>query len=68
MKRALLEELGPVRIIDHALGTREIAVPIPAIGVLRALTKLIRPAARRDVALPHIRGLDHDRHRPKARR
>jgi hypothetical protein len=57
----LLEELGPVRIIDQALGTVEIEVPIPAVGVSPALRKLLRLAAPHDVAVPLIRGDKSDR-------
>jgi GNAT superfamily N-acetyltransferase len=48
----LLQELGPVRIVDQDLGTVEIEVPIPPIGLAPALRKLIRIAARHDVAVP----------------
>lgn len=48
----LLERLGPIRIVDQEAGTVEIEVPIPAIGVAPALRKLLRIAARNDVAVP----------------
>jgi GNAT superfamily N-acetyltransferase len=48
----LLQELGPVRVVDRDLGTVEIEVPIPPIGLAPALRKLIRIAARHDVAVP----------------
>ncbi len=55
----LLQELDPVRIVDRELGTVEIEVPIPAIGLAPALRKVIRIAAQHDVAVPlahHRRG------------
>jgi GNAT superfamily N-acetyltransferase len=48
----LLQELDPVRIVDRELGTVEIEVPIPAIGLAPAVRKVIRIAAEHDVALP----------------
>jgi GNAT superfamily N-acetyltransferase len=48
----LLRELDPVRIVDRELGTVEIEVPIPPIGLAPALREVIRIAARHDVALP----------------
>jgi GNAT superfamily N-acetyltransferase len=48
----LLQELDPVRIVDQELGTVEIEVPIPPIGLAPALRKLIRIAAQHDVAVP----------------
>ena len=48
--RGLLERLGPVRIIDEAVGTVEVEVPIPAVRLAPALQKLLRIAARHDVA------------------
>lgn len=42
----LLEELGPMRIIDRAPGTVQIEVPIPEIGLAPALRKLLRVAAQ----------------------
>ena len=47
----LLKELDPVRIVDRELGTVEIEVPIPAIGLAPALRQVIRIAAQHDVAL-----------------
>ena len=68
--RDLLEELGPVRIVDHALGTMEIEVPIPTVGVSPALRKLLRIAAQHDAAAPPIPGCESDlaHHRSKASR
>jgi hypothetical protein len=48
----LLRELDPVRIVDRELGTVEIEVPIPAIGLAPALRQVIRIAAQHDVAIP----------------
>src|SRR5579862_9783510 len=55
----LLQELDPLRIVGRELGTVEIEVPIPAIGLAPALRKVIRIAAQHDVALP----VTHDRRR-----
>jgi hypothetical protein len=43
--------LGPVRIVDREAGTVEIEMPIPAVGLSPALSKLLRIAARNDVAV-----------------
>ena len=48
----LLNSLGPVRIVDRDAGTVEIEMPIPAVGLSPALRKLLRIAARKDVAVP----------------
>lgn len=48
----LIAGLGPVRIIDRATGTVELEVPIPAVGLAPPLRKLLRIAARHDVAVP----------------
>ena len=53
----LLRELDPVRIVDQELGTVQIEVAIPSVGLAPALRKLIRIAAQSDVAVP----LAHDR-------
>jgi len=55
----VLMNLGPVRIIDHELGTMEIEMAIPEVGLSPALRKLLRVAARHDVAVL----LEH-RHHP----
>lgn len=52
----LLEGLGPVRIIDRSTGTVEVAVPIRSTGVPAGLRKLLRIAARHEVAVPLMRG------------
>lgn len=56
----LLQELDPVRIVDRELGTVELEVPIPSVGLAPSLRKLIQIAARNDVAVPlahhHRRG------------
>ncbi len=41
----VLEHLGPVRVIDRELGTVEIEVPIPQVGLSPTLRKLLRIAA-----------------------
>jgi len=48
----LLQELDPVRIVDRELGTVEIEVPIPPVGLAPALRKLIRIAAQHNVVVP----------------
>ena len=48
----VLRNLGPVRILDRELGTVEIEMPIPRIGLAPALKKLLRIAASDDVAVP----------------
>lgn len=48
----VLEALGPVRIIDREVGTVEIEMPIPEVGLSPALTKLLRVAARTNVVVP----------------
>jgi GNAT superfamily N-acetyltransferase len=58
----VLTSLGPVRIIDRDAGTVEIEMPIPAVGLSPALSKLLRIAARSDVAVA-LAG----RHRPARR-
>jgi GNAT superfamily N-acetyltransferase len=47
----VLTSLGPVRIVDREPGTVEIEMPIPAVGLSPALTKLLRIAARNEVAV-----------------
>jgi hypothetical protein len=46
----VLEALGPVRIVDREVGTVEIEMPIPEVGLSPALKKLLRVAARNHVA------------------
>jgi GNAT superfamily N-acetyltransferase len=48
----VLKSLGPVRIVDRDAGTVEIEMPIPAVGLSPALSKLLRIAARNEVAVP----------------
>jgi hypothetical protein len=48
----LLQSLGPVRVVDRERATVEIEMPIPEAGVSPALRKLLRVAARHDVAVP----------------
>ena len=50
----LLKRLDPVRIVDRGAGRVEIEVPIPEIGLAPALAKLLRIAARHDVAVPPV--------------
>lgn len=46
----LFEHLGQVRIVDQAIGTVEIELMIPPVGVAPALRKLLRVAAVRTAA------------------
>jgi len=46
----LLQALDRVRIVDRELGTVEIEVPIPSVGLAPALRKVIRIAAQNDIA------------------
>ncbi len=48
----LLEDLGPVRIVDREASAVEVEVPNPAVTVSPALRKLVRVAAEHDVAAP----------------
>ena len=47
----VLKSLGPVRIVDRDASTVEIEMPIPSVGLSPALSKLLRIAARNDVAV-----------------
>ena len=47
----VLKSLGPVRIVDRDAGTVEIEMPIPAVGLSPALSKLLWIATRNDVAV-----------------
>jgi GNAT superfamily N-acetyltransferase len=60
----LLEQLGPVRTLDHEAGTVEVKVRIPDVGVAPELRELIRIAARHDVAVPLARSDGTARHPP----
>ncbi|HTP21815.1 MAG TPA: GNAT family N-acetyltransferase [Solirubrobacteraceae bacterium] len=48
----LLKHLDAVRIVDQELGTIEIEVPIPDIGLAPVLKRLLRIAGRHDVVVP----------------
>jgi GNAT superfamily N-acetyltransferase len=48
----MLKRLDPVRILDREIGTVEIEVPIPEIGLAPALRKLLQISARTDVVVP----------------
>ncbi len=48
----LFRRLDPMRIVDRGGGRVEIELPIPEIGLAPALAKLLRIAARHDVAVP----------------
>jgi GNAT superfamily N-acetyltransferase len=52
----MLMRLDPVRIVDRELGTVEVEVAIPAMGLAPALRKLLQIAAVHDVAVPLPRG------------
>ena len=48
----MLKRLDPVRILDREVGTDQIEVPIPAIGLAPPLRELLRISARSDVVVP----------------
>jgi Acetyltransferase (GNAT) family len=48
----LLAALGPVRIVDREVGTVEIEMPNPKVGLSPALKRLLRVTARNDLAAP----------------
>ena len=48
----MLKRLDPVRIVDRDVGTVEIEVPIPAIGLAPALRELLRIHVHSDVVMP----------------
>jgi L-amino acid N-acyltransferase YncA len=48
----LLESLGPVRVVDHEVGTVEVEAPIPEVGLAPVIRKLLRAAAQADMAVP----------------
>jgi GNAT superfamily N-acetyltransferase len=45
----VLEALGPVRVVDRDVGTVEIEMPIPEVGLSPTLKKLLAVAARTNV-------------------
>jgi GNAT superfamily N-acetyltransferase len=47
----VLEAFGPVRIVDREVGTVEIEMPNPEVGLSPVLKKLLRAAAHNDVAV-----------------
>lgn len=47
----LFEREGTVRVVDRESGTIELEMPIPAVGLSLAIRKLLRVAARGDVAV-----------------
>jgi hypothetical protein len=51
-----------VRIVDRDAGTVEIEMPIPAVGLSPALSKLLRIAARADVVVSLASRLGARRH------
>jgi GNAT superfamily N-acetyltransferase len=48
----VLTALGPVRIVDREVGTVEIEMAIPEVGLSPVLTRLLRVAARDNVVVP----------------
>ena len=50
---SLLERLGPLRIVDREVGTVEIEMPIPEVGLSPVLRKLLRIAAGTDATVPN---------------
>ena len=63
----VLRSLGPVRIVDWDAGAVEIEMPIPAVGLSPALSKLLRIAARNDVVALLTRPRPDRRSTPRAR-
>ncbi|MGZ6670893.1 MAG: N-acetyltransferase family protein [Solirubrobacteraceae bacterium] len=49
---SLLERLGPLRVVDREVGTVEIEMPIPEVGLSPVLRRLLRIAAGTNVAVP----------------
>ena len=48
----LFKAIGPIHIVDRELGTIEIEMPIPGVGLSPVLKKLLHVAARDKVVLP----------------
>jgi GNAT superfamily N-acetyltransferase len=48
----LFQRMAPVRVVDQDLGTIEIELTIPPVGLTPALKKLLQISARQDVAVP----------------
>jgi GNAT superfamily N-acetyltransferase len=48
----MFKRLHPIRIVERGVGTVEIEVPIPEVGLAPALTKVLRIAAGNHVAVP----------------
>jgi hypothetical protein len=66
----LLERLGPLRVVDREVGTVEIEMPIPEVGLSPVLRKLLRIAAGTNAAAPpgpHHHALRQDNDGPAAR-
>jgi GNAT superfamily N-acetyltransferase len=64
----VFERLGPVRVVDREAGTVEVEMPIQKVGLSPALRKLLRVAARQDVAAPLARRHLMPQFRPEAPR
>ena len=66
----VIKALGPVRIVDREVGTVEIEMPIPDVGLSPALKKLLGVAARNNVVVPlegrHYPGLSRRQLAPRA--
>jgi GNAT superfamily N-acetyltransferase len=66
----VIKALGPVRIVDRDVGTVEIEMPIPNVGLSPTLKKLLAVAARNNVVVPlegrHHPGLSRVRLAPRA--
>jgi GNAT superfamily N-acetyltransferase len=56
----VFKALGPIQIVDREIGTVEIEMPIPEVGLSPVLKKLLHIAARNNVVLP----LEDRNHRP----
>lgn len=50
--RDALAHIGPLRLVEHGAGTIEVEAPIHPVGLSPPLRRLLRVAARNDVAVP----------------
>jgi GNAT superfamily N-acetyltransferase len=62
----VIKALGPLRIVDREVGTVEIEMPIPNVGLSPALKKLLGVAARNTVVVPLEGRHDQVRESPRA--
>ena len=52
----LLQDLGPVHVVERNSGTVEVEMPIPDVGLSPVLRKLLRVSSRADVVAPMASG------------